>query len=220
MDTINTAQMKRMLLAVADKIIENKSYLTEIDREIGDGDHGISMEIGSKKVKEALGDKEFETINELLRTAGMAMLNSMGGASGVIFSTIYLGGIKGREPMNAIDAKGYVEMMEASLAEIKKRGGAKMGDKTMVDAFEPACRAMRDYTESCVDFVSMFKCAKEAARLGLEATKGYVASIGKAKTLMERSIGFQDVGATSVYIIFSAIHEWAANESKKDSMEE
>lgn len=212
MDTINTVQVKRMLLAVADKIIENKAYLTEADRETGDGDHGMSMEIGSKKVKDVLSAKEFEMVNEVLRAAGMAMLNSMGGASGVIFSTIYLGGIKGREPMNEIGSKGFAELMEASLAEIKKRGGAKLGDKTMVDAFEPAVSAMREYAENGTDFVSMFKSAEEAARLGMEATKGYIARVGRAKTLMERSIGFQDAGATSVYIMFCAMREWAVNE--------
>jgi dihydroxyacetone kinase phosphoprotein-dependent L subunit len=213
MKTINTAQMKRMLLAIADKIIENKSYLTDVDREIGDGDHGTGMEIGAKKVKEALGAKDFETVNELMRTAGMAMLNSMGGASGVIFSTVYLGGVKGREPMNEIGAKEFAEMMEASLEEIKKRGGAKLGDKTMVDAFEPAVCAMRGYAECGEDFVLMFESAEEAAKQGMEATKGYIAKTGRAKALMERSIGFQDAGATSVYIMFCAMREWAANEA-------
>jgi dihydroxyacetone kinase phosphoprotein-dependent L subunit len=210
MEKLNVVQVKSMLLYVAEKIIECKPYLTEVDSKIGDGDHGIGMETGFLKVKELLLVKEFKSINEIFRESGMAMLNSMGGASGVIFSSIFLGGIKGAaDNMQEITATDFADIMSKSLSVIKQRGKAEPGDKTMVDAFEPACRAMKEYAGEGADFLAMLTEAEKAAKDGMEATKDYVAKFGRAKSLMERAVGYQDAGATSVYLMFSAMREWA-----------
>lgn len=208
MDSMNVEKTREMIMFLADRIIESKPYLTEIDSRIGDGDHGIGMETGFLKVKNVIGQKEYTSINDLFRDVGMAMLNSMGGASGVIFSTIYLGGIKGIPVKDVITASDYSEIMSGSLDMIKQRGKANVGDKTMVDALEPACIAMSEYVTRGSDFEGMLAAGENAAKRGMEATKDYAAKFGRAKSLMERSIGYQDAGATSVYLMFRAMREW------------
>lgn len=99
MKTINVAQAKEMFVYVAENMIKSKDLLTEIDSKIGDGDHGIGMELGFSKALEKVKDKEYETINDLYKEAGMAMLNSMGGASGVIFSSMFLNCFRGQPPV-------------------------------------------------------------------------------------------------------------------------
>ena len=199
---------KQMLMFVADKIIEQKPYLTKIDAAIGDGDHGIGMEGGLKKAKAQIEQLE-DTDNayQIFKTTGNAMIRSMGGASGVIFGTMFTAGAK--STANELGTQELAELFAQGLEAVKQRGKASVGDKTMVDALEPAVIAMKDHLgESLKD---MLKAAEHAALQGVENTKDLVAKFGRAKSLMERAVGHQDAGATSVWIIFSAMHEWVAN---------
>ena len=209
MSAMTLDQLRDMLLFTADRIIENKPYLTEVDSKIGDGDHGIGMEIGFQKAKETLSGKEFSSAPEMFRAVGMAMLNSMGGASGVIFGTLFFGGAKGADPQAPITPEFLAAFFAKSLAAIKARGGAQVGDKTMVDALEPACLALEESAKNGAGFPQALEKAAEAARTGMESTKQMVAKFGRAKSLMERAVGFQDAGATSVYLIFQAMEDWA-----------
>lgn len=207
MYAIGVETCKEMILAACDAIIQNKPYLTEVDSKIGDGDHGIGMAGGMTKAKEALiAKKEFATINDLFKTTGMQMLNSMGGASGVIFGSMFLGGVKGLEPITELNSEIFTVMMRASVEAIKERGKAAIGDKTMVDALEPAVIAMEKTDKN--DLVNCIAEAEKAAREGVEATKNMIAKFGRAKSLMERAVGFQDAGATSVLIIFESMHSY------------
>ncbi len=204
---LNGEDTRNMLLYIADKIIANKPYLTEIDSAIGDGDHGIGMAGGMQKAKKKLlkmtGE---ENAYALFEAAGQAMLMSMGGASGVIFGSLYLAGAKGMDPKNVITAADLAEMEKKSLAAIQERGKAEVGDKTMVDALVPAVEALE--ANSSRSLLEMLKAAEEGARQGMENTKNYVAKFGRAKSLMERAIGHQDAGATSVYLIFQGMREF------------
>ena len=196
-----------MLLYIADKIIANKPYLTEIDSAIGDGDHGIGMAGGMQKAKRKLLKlEEQENVYHIFEEAGQAMLMSMGGASGVIFGSLYLAGAKGMESKKVLTAFDLAEMEEKSLAAIQERGGAQVGDKTMVDALAPAVEALKKNAD--LGLLEMLKQAEEAARIGMEDTKKYVAKFGRAKSLLERAVGHQDAGATSVYLIFQGMREF------------
>lgn len=207
LDVINIQNAKEMLIYIADKIIGQKPYLTEIDSAIGDGDHGIGMAGGMQKAKDNLNKQEsFESVYDVFAIAGKAMLMSMGGASGVIFGSLYLSGAKGMEVKPELTAPDLAAMERKSLEAIKERGKAQVGDKTMVDALEPAVIAMEENTEK--GLLEMLKAAEAAAAKGLEDTKGYTAKFGRAKSLMERAIGHQDAGATSVYLIFQGMREY------------
>lgn len=209
MTTLDCAAARGMLLACAEKIIESKPLLTEIDSRIGDGDHGIGMAVGMQKAKDRLEKMEAcSNVYELFQEMGKTMLMSMGGASGVIFGTMFLGGTKGKEPLPALGCRDFAGLMADSLEAVRTRGKASAGDKTMVDALEPAVRAMETYGGD--DFVEMLSLAETAAAEGVEATKNLIAKFGRAKSLMERALGFQDAGATSVWIIFGAMRAYLA----------
>lgn len=204
---LNAADARNMLIYIADKIIAKKPYLTEIDSAIGDGDHGIGMAGGMQKArKKLLKMEEEENVYAVFEAAGKAMLLSMGGASGVIFGSLYLAGAKGMEASGALTAKDLAEMERKSLAAIQERGKAEVGDKTMVDALVPAVAAMEEnYGKG---LLAMLQAAEEAAAKGVEDTKKYQARFGRAKSLMERAIGYQDAGATSVWLILQGMREF------------
>lgn len=208
MKELNYGQVRAMLLRAADEIIQSKDLLTEIDSQIGDGDHGIGMERGMKKAKETLLSMETgENVYDLFQAMGKTMLMSMGGASGVIFGTLFLGGARNKPASATLDTAGMAALMSDSLAQIKERGKAQVGDKTMVDALEPAVERMKDLAPQG-DWVEMMDQAAQAAQAGMEATKQYQAKYGRAKSLMERAIGHQDAGATSTWILLRAMADY------------
>ncbi len=208
---LNGEDAKNMLLYVADKIIAKKPYLTEVDSAIGDGDHGIGMAGGMQKAKKKLVEmKDTDNVYQVFETAGQAMLMSMGGASGVIFGSLYLAGAKGMNPKPVLQAADLAEMMKKSLFAIKERGGAEVGDKTMVDALSPAVKAMAENKGR--GLYEMLSAAEEAARKGMEDSKKYIAKFGRAKSLLERAVGHQDAGATSVYFIIQGMREFVSGE--------
>ena len=207
LEQLSVKDARNMLLYVADKIIVNKPYLTEVDSAIGDGDHGIGMAGGMQKAKKKLLKMEDErNVYQIFETAGQAMLMSMGGASGVIFGSLYLAGAKGMEAKEILTAQDIAKMEEKSLIAIQKRGGARLGDKTMVDALAPAVEALKEHAGE--GLLEMMKAAEYAAKQGVENTKQYIAKYGRAKSLLERAIGYQDAGATSVYLIFQGMREF------------
>lgn len=207
LDILSAEDARNMLLYTADKIISQKPYLTDIDSAIGDGDHGIGMAGGMQKAKKKLLKMQNpENVYEVFETAGQAMLMSMGGASGVIFGSLYLAGAKGKNPKASLNAGDLVAMERQSLIAIQERGKAEVGDKTMVDALAPAVEAMEKTQNQ--GLLAMLKAAEMAANQGVENTKKYVAKFGRAKSLLERAIGHQDAGATSVYLIFQGMREF------------
>ncbi|WP_411337345.1 dihydroxyacetone kinase subunit DhaL [Ruminococcus gauvreauii] len=205
---LNEEDARGMIAYIADKIIENKPFLTEIDSKIGDGDHGIGMAGGMQKARDKVLDmKNTGDVYQVFASAGKAMLMSMGGASGVLFGSLFMAGTRNKEAKQELEASDIACMMRHSLDEIKVRGKAEVGDKTMVDALQPAVEAM----ESACDegLTAMLEEAEHAAAEGVEKTKQYQARFGRAKSLMERAVGYQDAGATSVWIILRAMREYA-----------
>ena len=208
MQQLNGNSAKEMLLAVATAILDSKPLLTEIDSKIGDGDHGIGMAKGMQKASEKLLQlTDTGNVYEVFTTFGKAMLLSMGGASGVIFSSMFMDGAKGQPAAAELSAETFATMMEKSLNAIQERGKAQVGDKTMVDALSPAVTAMKAAAPE--GFAAMLRAGEQAAAQGVEATKSQVARFGRAKSLMERAIGYQDAGATSVHIILSTMADYA-----------
>lgn len=213
-NALGASQVKEMLLYVGERVRENKPILTKIDSAIGDGDHGIGMSVGFTKAEENLNQKEFNTINDVFKTTGMAMIQSMGGASGVIFGTMFLGGVKSLNPKEQLDVGTLAEVFGKSLEAIKHRGKANLGDKTMIDALEPAVNGLKESANASSSLLESLKKAEENAASGVENTKDYVAKFGRAKSLGERAIGHQDAGATSVWIIFKSMREWVEEVNK------
>ena len=208
-ESLSTEQVKEMLLLVADRIIAAEQELTDADRNLGDGDHGLGMTRGLTAVKEKLAGADFPSIDKVFTTAGMAMMSSMGGASGAIFGTVFRGGGKALAGVESFGAAELAVFLKAAVDGVMERGGAKPGDKTMVDALYPAAEKAAEETGSSL--VEAAAAAAAAGEAGKEASVAMIATMGRAKTLGERSIGHPDAGACSVSIILKAMHEYVAS---------
>lgn len=198
---------------IGEDIIANKEFLTDLDSAIGDADHGINMARGFTEVLGQLPQEE-EDISVILKKTGMVLLSKVGGASGPLYGTAYMkaaGAVTGKKEITLEDGKN---IMEAVIGGIKLRGKAERGEKTMLDALEPAMDALakgieaRDSPEDCL--AKMCEAAKE----GVEYTKTIRATKGRASYLGDRSIGHQDPGATSALITLEAVRAFYLEQVK------
>lgn len=205
--SINGKKVIEILTQIAAKIDENKGYLSELDATIGDGDHGINMSKGFKAVTEKLKEDDGVDIAGILKKTGMALVSTVGGASGPLYGTAFMKSSMSVNGKTEIDIKDFSNMLKDSLDGIKMRGKAKAGEKTMIDALEPALEAINKGIEQGLESKEILKLAKEAAYNGVEYTKTIIATKGRASYLGERSIGHQDAGATSSAIILETIYE-------------
>lgn len=209
--SLTACDLQKMFGYVAQQMIDSEDYLTVIDKKIGDGDHGTSMSLGFKEVQKELYAKEFSSINEVFHCVGMTLLDTMGGASGVLFGTVFISGIIGIEQVKEIDLQGIAGIFQRSLVALKKRGKAQIGDKTMVDAFEPAVMGLQEAVSLGIGLVEGFNRAAKQAEAGKEYTKQCVAKFGRAKSFGQNAIGLEDAGAVSVWIIFRSMASWISD---------
>jgi len=206
-DSLSPADCRDMMIAVADKIIESEPILTDADRALGDGDHGVGMQRGMTAVKEKLGGQDFETPGKVLMAVGMAMMSSMGGASGAVFGTLFRGGGKEIKDAETFESAQLAEFLKAANEGVQSRGGAKPGDKTMIDALQPAADKAAEVADQPLS--EALSAVADAAEAGRDASEAMIATMGRAKTLGERSVGHPDAGAVSVAIILAAMRDFA-----------
>jgi phosphoenolpyruvate---glycerone phosphotransferase subunit DhaL len=207
-ETLTLDEVRQMFLDVCRRIKETKDELTDADRAIGDGDHGVGMARGFEAVRQKLESGTFETVSELLRTIGRTLLSSMGGASGVLFATFFTGGASQLDELKRFDADALRRLLADGTAAVAKRGGASPGDKTMLDALAPAAQTLAEMPSAPLP--ELFRAASEGARRGAEQTKQMVARTGKARALGERSLGHADPGALSISVILQAMAEYVS----------
>ncbi len=206
--TLSKDEVKAMLILACERIIAAEPMLSQADRDLGDGDHGMGMERGMRAAIEKLNAGEVESIEKAFSTVGMAMMSSMGGASGAIFGTYFRNGGKALNGKDTFDAAELAAFLKAGVDGVKQRGGAAIGDKTCVDAMEPAAtQAAEVAAQSLPEAITAVAAAAEA---GKEASKAMVAKFGRAKTLGEACIGFPDAGACSVVVIIDAFRDFIA----------
>lgn len=191
--------------AVADIIAENKQYLTDLDQAIGDGDHGINMARGFEAVRSKLRAASPADIGAALKTTGMTLISTVGGASGPLYGTAFLRAAAAAQGKTSLDGAGAVQMLAAAIGGIKERGKAVKGEKTMLDALEPALEALSQAIDENKPILASLELAREAAAQGVEYTKTIIATKGRASYLGERSLGHQDPGATSSCLMLTAL---------------
>lgn len=201
-------QVRLMMLQVADAIIAAEPRLSQADRDLGDGDHGLGMKRGMEAVKTQLMPLDPASVEQVFVTTGTAMMTSMGGASGAIFGTVFRAGGKALGGRPVFDSEGLALLLEAALEGVMKRGGAKPGDKTMIDAVAPAAAKAR--ASVALPLPEALAAVAQAAADGAEASKSMIAQFGRAKTLGEACLGFPDAGALSVTIMLSTMRDYAA----------
>ena len=205
---LNVEDVVSMFGQVADAIIAAEPELTDADRNLGDGDHGLGMKRGMEAVKEKMGEGGFETVDKVFMAVGMAMMSSMGGASGAVFGTLFRSGGKALKGKESFDAAGLAEFLKAGNEGVMARGGARPGDKTMIDALAPAAEKAAEVVGESL--ASALAAAASAAEAGRDASRDMIATMGRAKTLGEKSLGHPDAGACSVAIILRTMATAAA----------
>ena len=205
-DTLDLKATHNMLLAVAAHMVAKTDFLTAADQVIGDGDHGIGMRRGFTAVEEKLHGPMPDSVEALVKSAGMAIMAKTGGAAGAVFGTFFTAGSKAFADRTMIDGAAFASFLQLGLEGVEKRGGAEPGQKTMIDALAPAAKAAAEVDGKALSDVVF--AASEAAIAGVEATKNMIATTGKARTLGERSLGHPDPGAVSLSLILSAIRDF------------
>ncbi|MEH1968513.1 dihydroxyacetone kinase subunit DhaL [Nostoc sp.] len=202
---VSHAQILQWLQAYATEIEQNKAYLTELDAAIGDADHGINMERGFKKVSIQLPTLTDKDISNILKAVSMTLISSIGGASGPLYGTWFLRAstaVVGKQELTEQDVLGLIQ---AGLDGVVQRGKAQLGDKTMVDVLSPAVEAFGQAVGESKGTVEAMQQAVAAAERGLQETIPMQAKKGRASYLGERSIGHQDPGGASAYLMLKSL---------------
>ncbi|HRQ39711.1 MAG TPA: dihydroxyacetone kinase subunit DhaL [Chloroflexota bacterium] len=185
----------------------NKQYLTDLDAAIGDADHGINMSRGFTKVMEKLPTVADKDIGNILKTVGMTLISSVGGASGPLYGTFYMRAGTAVAAKEELSNEDLVTMLQAGVDGIVQRGRAELEDKTMIDAWYPALVALKTAVDSGESTTVVLQKTVTAAEQGMKATTPLKARKGRASYLGDRSIGHQDPGATSTHLILNALLE-------------
>lgn len=197
---------REIVKRLVDVIQENKEWLSEIDGAIGDGDHGVNMAKGFSMAAEKIDFTE-NNLSEQFKLLAMTLISSIGGAMGPIYGSFFLSmskELKGKDQLNEQD---IVRMLRSALESVKKRGGAKIGEKTLVDTLEPATIAFERAIGEGKPLTDAIDLMIEAARNGMESTKELVAKKGRSSRLGERSKGVIDAGSASCYLILKTLGE-------------
>jgi phosphoenolpyruvate---glycerone phosphotransferase subunit DhaL len=200
--SITAATVRQWLHAFAEEATERRAELTKLDTAIGDGDHGTNMDRGMRKAVEKLDAQEGDDIGALLKTVGMALVSTAGGAAGPLYGTLFLQlGTKaaGKEEL---DLAGWTEALDAAVTGVRARGKAEPGDKTMVDALLPALEALR--AAEGEELGEALRRSAAAAEEGMRATIPMEARKGRASYLGPRSVDHQDPGATSTHMLLDS----------------
>ncbi len=204
-----------LLRAAARRIDRESARLSELDAACGDGDHGVSMARGFAAVDAALRGARFESPAAVFQAAGEALVGSAGGAIGPLLGTLFIeasralegAGPAGEASARGVDTRALAAAFRAGAAGVCRRGGARAGDKTLVDALLPAVVALEEAAAHGLDPAAALRDAATAARAGASHTATMVARQGRARYLGERALGHEDAGANSIAVIFEAFSD-------------
>jgi phosphoenolpyruvate---glycerone phosphotransferase subunit DhaL len=209
--TVPYTQALGWVTAFSSTIAENRDYLTKLDAAIGDADHGINMDRGMTAVLAKLDGLEGEDIGALLKTVGMTLVSTVGGAAGPLYGTLFLQMGVATAGKSELEPEDWAAALDAAVKGVQMRGKAEPGDKTMVDALIPARDAFSAAVAEGASFEEALRRSAAAAEEGMQATTPLVAKKGRASYLGERSAGHQDPGATSSHLLVkTAAETWAA----------
>lgn len=208
MTALDAAEVQGLIAAISARVAAERQLLNRLDAALGDGDHGTSISTAFALAVADIAALEEPGLSAIWLTTAEALMNRMGGASGAIFGSFFLRGVALLRELQTVNKAAMDGLLQAGLDGVKARGRARMGDKTMVDALEPAVLAFA----AAEGFGPAWSAAAAAARGGAEATRDLVARKGRAKYLGERAIGHIDSGAMTVALMFEALDgTWGAS---------
>lgn len=213
---ISNDQLLAWLERCADVMVESKQELTDLDAATGDADHGNNMARGFGKVKDVLPTQVGKAPKELFKAISMVLMSSVGGASGPLYGSFFMQGgmsVASEDGMSLADLQAF---LEKGVAAVKKRGRSEAGEKTMIDALEPAAEAVQAALAKGADVSNVLTAMTAAAHAGMTHTTDLKATKGRASYQGEKSIGHQDPGATSSYYLLRALQD-TVQETAEDS---
>lgn len=202
-------RIKDALDAVAAAIIAQKDYLTDLDRQIADGDHGINMTSGFQAAMDAVEEMDDTTKpGPVLETIGRAFIHNVGGAAGPLYGTGFIKAAAVCDEDTKLNVASFEKLLGAAIAGIEKRGHAKKGDKTMLDALIPIHACFLPENAEGKTLFEVLQDASHAAKEGVDYTKTIAARRGRASLVGERSIGHEDPGAVSSMLMYRALYNF------------
>ena len=206
---MNVSETIQIIKLIAEKIEENKDYLTELDTAIGDADHGINLSRGFTAVLPKL-DATFATPGDVLKTTAMTLISTVGGASGPLYGTLFLKmatALKG----DTINLSDFCNALDIGVEGVKARGKAVKGEKTMLDVLIPVLDSLKESSAAGLSAKEAFAKAVVVAQESYEYTKTIIATKGRASYLGERSIGHIDPGSMSSYLMVKVVADYLAS---------
>ena len=206
--SINVKNLVEIINNISLAIEENKQYLTDLDAAIGDADHGINMNKGFQGVKAKLSGVDFKDAAEVLKVTGMTLVSTVGGASGPLYGTAFMKAATKGPGKEEIFLTDFYEMLKVAIEGIKLRGKSELGDKTMLDVLIPVQDSIKESIDKEESSKEALRAALAVAEKALEGKKKIAARIGRAIYLGERSIGHEDPGATSSYLMIRCISQY------------
>lgn len=213
MEAVSQRAAGPIVLEMVAAIVREQGFLGEIDGKIGDGDHGINMSKGFRLAGDRLSDGD--GLAHGFATLGDTLLGDIGGSMGPLYGTFFTEMAEALESADPIDAVRFSAMLRAGIASIVDVGGAKVGDKTLVDVLDPAQAAFDAALERGEGFAACLTAMKDAAAAGLESTRDMVAKIGRASRLGERSRGTLDAGAASCNLLLATLADGLLRELRR-----
>jgi phosphoenolpyruvate---glycerone phosphotransferase subunit DhaL len=205
--------VRRWIEAFASRVAESKEELTRLDSAIGDADHGINMNRGMQAALAKLDGVAGDDVGALLKTVGMTLVSTVGGAGGPLYGTLFLQLGTATAGKSEIEAEDWAAALDAAIGGVQMRGKAEPGDKTMIDALVPGRDAFRAAVADGASFPEALERSAAAAHEGMLATVPLVARKGRASYLGERSAGHQDPGATSSHLLLrTAAETWKGSD--------
>ena len=215
MESVSQQASGPIVLEMIDVIVREQGFLSEIDGAIGDGDHGINMAKGFRLAGERLSGKAFDLAHGL-HTLGDTLLSDIGGSMGPLYGTFFTEMAETLQGAERIDAERFASMLRAGRETILDVGGARVGDKTLIDVLAPAEAAFSVARNRGGSFADALAAMKQAAATGLESTRDMVARIGRASRLGERSRGTLDAGAASCNLLLATLADGLLREMRRE----
>ncbi len=203
--SIKTENVKNAIDRLSDIVIQNEVHFCQLDSAAGDGDFGMSLAKGFREVHRQIEEIDSSSIQSFLRECSLIISEFCGGASGPIWGSAFAAAANSTKGKDGLELREIASMFEDAVAAIQKRGGAKLGDKTLLDALIPATIALKEADQVGKSMREAFEEASKKAEEGAEATKSMIASKGRASYVGDRSLNIPDAGAEAISIILKTM---------------
>lgn len=206
------SQWSRLMVVASESVLQRIDELTALDSVVGDGDHGVNLQAGLDAALSNLHAAQNPSAPEVLHIMGTALQESMAGTAGLLLGRFFV--VAGKAIEDEFDASTIAAVLRTGTDEMVKRGKAKVGDRSMIDALEPAAQVAATVSEAGGSPTDVLQAAAKAARLGADQTSGMVPRVGRASRATDEPHGRPDAGAVSVATLLEG---WAEAMKRSDS---